>query len=54
LAGLLRVHLLLIPYGNFDILLGRGVRLDLDTFKRNWSTLTAAAIVTSTRHSLPP
>jgi N-hydroxyarylamine O-acetyltransferase len=30
LAGLLRAHLLLIPFENLDILLGRGVRLDLD------------------------
>jgi N-hydroxyarylamine O-acetyltransferase len=30
LAGMLRAHLLLIPFENFDILLGRGVRLDLD------------------------
>ena len=30
LAGLLRAHLLRIPFENFDILLGRGVRLDLD------------------------
>jgi N-hydroxyarylamine O-acetyltransferase len=33
LAGLLRAHLLLIPYENFDILLGRGVRLDLDSIQ---------------------
>jgi N-hydroxyarylamine O-acetyltransferase len=31
LAGLLRAHLLLIPYENFDILLGRGIRLDIDS-----------------------
>jgi N-hydroxyarylamine O-acetyltransferase len=30
LAGLLRAHVLLIPFENFDILLGRGIRLDLD------------------------
>ena len=30
LAGLLRAHLLRIPFENFDILLGRRVRLDLD------------------------
>jgi len=29
LAGLLRAHLLRIPFENFDILLGRGIRLDL-------------------------
>jgi N-hydroxyarylamine O-acetyltransferase len=29
LAGLLRAHLMLIPFENFDVLLGRGVRLDL-------------------------
>lgn len=31
LAGLLRAHVLKIPFENFDILLGRGVRLDLDS-----------------------
>jgi N-hydroxyarylamine O-acetyltransferase len=30
LAGLLRAHLLQIPFENFDVLLGRGIRLDLD------------------------
>jgi N-hydroxyarylamine O-acetyltransferase len=30
LAGLLRAHLLSIPFENFDVLLGRGIRLDLD------------------------
>jgi N-hydroxyarylamine O-acetyltransferase len=29
LAGLLRAHLLQIPFENFDVLLGRGVRLDI-------------------------
>jgi N-hydroxyarylamine O-acetyltransferase len=33
LAGLLRAHVLHIPFENFDVLLGRGVRLDLDSIQ---------------------
>jgi N-hydroxyarylamine O-acetyltransferase len=33
LAGLLRAHVLQIPFENFDVLLGRGVRLDLDSIQ---------------------
>ncbi len=31
LAGLLRAHMEAIPFENFDVLLGRGVRIDLDS-----------------------
>jgi N-hydroxyarylamine O-acetyltransferase len=34
LAGLLRAHMLHIPFENLDVLLGRPVRLDLDSVQR--------------------
>jgi len=33
LAGLLRAHVTRIPFENFDVLLGRGVRLDIDSIQ---------------------
>jgi N-hydroxyarylamine O-acetyltransferase len=33
LAGLLRAHVSRIPFENFDVLMGRGVRLDIDSLQ---------------------
>lgn len=33
LAGLLRAHMLHIPFENLDVLLGRGIRIDLDSIQ---------------------
>jgi len=33
LAGLLRAHMLHIPFENLDVLLGRGIRIDLDSLQ---------------------
>ena len=50
LAGLLDAHIAHIPFENFDVLLGRPVRLDLEGSSPNWSRVAAAAIASS----MPP
>jgi N-acetyltransferase len=53
LAGLLEAHMRQIPFENFDVLLGRGVRLDIDALWRNSLRPAAAAIASSMRACSP-
>jgi arylamine N-acetyltransferase len=53
LSGLLEAHIAHIPFENFDVLLGRPVRLYVEGSSLNWSCPAAAAIASSMQPCSP-
>ena len=54
LAGLIAAHTAHIPFENLDVLLGRTVRLDLESLQERSSVPAVAAIASSTLPCSPP